>query len=209
MRLDAPLDDMFRSRSYVRVLRALYQLPRGLPASAREIARRAGVSHPTASSVLASLADQGLVARTRAPRIDSFELRRTHAGGEKLISMFDWESQLRHELASFLRDEIRRHAPAVTGAFLFGSAARGDMDPASDIDLALLCPADATAHVMAAMDEIGEGVRERFGNRLSVILADAALDELQEPRRKGSQLWRQIIREGIPIIEPHEAMVRG
>src|SRR5680860_1614683 len=45
MRFDSPIDDLFLNRSHVRILRALLRLPEGLPASGREIARRAGVTH--------------------------------------------------------------------------------------------------------------------------------------------------------------------
>jgi predicted nucleotidyltransferase len=202
MRLQTPLDDVFRSPSYVRVLRALHHLPAGLPASAREIARRAGVSHPTASQALASLAEQGVVARTRAPRASAFELRRTHTVVEKLTPLFDWEEGLQGELVALLRAEIQRRAPGtVTRAYLFGSAVEGGMTPMSDVDVAVLHAAGAGESVTAAMQEIGERVRERFGNRLSFILAAAPPDELQSSRRKGFRLLRQILRDGVPILE--------
>lgn len=195
MRLVAPLDQILHGRSHVRVLRALHHLPAGLPASAREIARRAGISHPTASKILASLAEQGLVARARAARATAFELRRSHTATERLAALFEWEDRLLQELVSFLRDELLRHAPnSVTAAYLFGSAADGGMTATSDIDVAVLHTASQTESVRVAMEEIGEHVRERFGNPLSFLLASTP--------RKGSRLWRQILQEGIPILEP-------
>lgn len=194
MQLVAPLDQILRGRSHVRVLRALHQLPAGLPASAREIARRAGISHPTASKVLASLADQGLVARARAARATAFELRRRHAATEQLATLFEWEDRLLQELVTFLRAELLRHAPSsVTAAYLFGSAADGGMTATSDIDVAVLHIASQTENVTVAMEEVGEHVRERFGNPLSFLLASTP--------RKDSLLWRQILHEGIPILE--------
>lgn len=209
MRLLAPLDDVFASPSHVRVLRALHRLPEGLPASAREIARRAGVSHPTASKALASLAEQGLVTRTRAPRVTAFELRRTHTAVPRLLSLFEWEEDLRGELIEFLRTEILDHASDhVTAAYLFGSAAEGGMMPASDIDVAVLHVPCSSEIVTAVMQEIAESVEQRFGNRLSFVLADSPPEELQKSRRAGNRLWRRILREGIPILDP-EARARG
>ena len=203
MRLRDPLDDIFRGPSHVRVLRALHQLPAGLAASAREIARRAGVSHPTAAKALSSLAEQGVVARTRAPRAIAFELRRTHTAVGRLVTLFEWEDGLVHELIGLLRTEIFRHASSsVTAAYLFGSAAEGGMTPRSDIDVAVLHGAGATEHVTAVMQEIGESVQERFGNHLSFILTDTPLEALHKSRREGSRLWRRILREGIPILGP-------
>lgn len=202
MRLQAPMDDIFAGPSHVRVLRALYRLPAGLAASAREIARRAGVSHPTASKALASLAEQGILTRTRAPRSTAFELSRTHTAVERLTSLFDWEACLRQELIDHLRTEILQRAPrSVTAAYLFGSAAAGDMTPTSDIDLAVLHVPCTTEDVTTAMEEIGETVQQRFGNRLSIILSDTPIAELQRRRRPGSRLWEQILREGVPILD--------
>lgn len=203
MRLQSPLDDIFRGPSHVRVLRALHQLPVGLSASAREIARRAGVSHPTASKALASLAEQGVVARTRAPRALAFELRRTHAAVERLTALFEWEEGLLQELIDLLRTEVVRHASSsVTAAYLFGSAAEGGMTGTSDIDVAVLHQAGAGESVTDALEEIGESVQQRFGNRLSFILEDIPAEELQRSRRQGLRLWRKILRDGIPILEP-------
>src|SRR2546428_6465928 len=102
MRLAYPLDDAFAGRSHVRVLRALDGLPDGLPVSARELARRSRLSHPTASKVLASLASQGIVLARRAPRTDAFELNREHVLVEKLRPIFEWERLLLRELAVFI-----------------------------------------------------------------------------------------------------------
>lgn len=200
MRLDGPLDDLFETRSHVRVLRALDQLPFGFPVSAREVARRAGVSHPTASTVLASLRDQGVVEVRRAPRADAFELNRDHAAAKRLRALFEWERKVREELVSFLRDEMKRIPDSISAAILFGSAVGAEMTPASDIDIAVFCEPDTVESVTAAMQEVGEAVRRRFGNRLSVVVAPAPLDQLLRSGRKGFRLWRRIAREGVPVI---------
>ena len=127
MRLANALDDIFAGRSEVRVLRALEELPEGLAVSARELARRSGLSHPTVSNVLAGLTDQGVVQARRAPRGDAFELNRRHALSERLRSLFDWERQLLREFVIFVAGQIRRRAPRVSAAYLFGSAVRGEM----------------------------------------------------------------------------------
>jgi predicted nucleotidyltransferase len=201
MRIDRPLDDAFRTRSHVRVLRALDELPAGFAVSARELARRAGISHPTASSVLASLAEQGAVARSMAPRADLFRLNEKHVLTERLRPLFAWERQLRDELVSVLRQEIRQHAAQVRAAYLFGSVARGEATATSDIDVAVRCSPDQADEVNEAMSEVAEVVRSRFGNRLNVIVGVSAA-QLRGADRRGRRLWDRIAREGIPIIEP-------
>jgi DNA-binding transcriptional ArsR family regulator len=207
MRLDRPLDDLFESGSHVRVLRALHELPDGFRASAREVARRAGLSHPTASRVLAALLDQGLVSVSRGPRADAFALNPDHVAIPQLKNLFAWEHGLRDELLSFLRREIVARADVVQ-AFLFGSVVREEMSASSDIDIAVLCPPDRVDEVSAAMEEVGEAVRARFGNRVSFVVGADSLEHLSQPRRPGHRLWRQIAREGIPII-PSQPVVHG
>lgn len=202
MRLVNALDDIFAGRSEVRVLRALDELPDGLAVSARELARRSGLSHPTVSSVLAGLTDQGVVHARRALRGDAFELNRRHAVTERLRPLFDWERHLLREFVSFLADQIRRRAPSISAAYLFGSAVRGEMTAESDVDLAVIVlnPADASG-TSAALVEVAEAVRLRFGNRVDVTIGLSSIDELQRSRRLGHRLWATVAREGIPVIE--------
>lgn len=200
MRIDKPLDDIFHGQSHVRALRALYELPDGFPASAREIARRAGLSHPTASRALASLADQGIVRVKRASRADLYELQHDHVASKKLKTLFQWERELQQDLASFLRREIMSRTASVAAAFLFGSVLRGEMRATSDIDVAVLCAPGAVDQVTDVMERVGEALRGRFGNRLSFVVGTADLDQLGKSGRKGYRLWRRIASEGLPII---------
>ncbi len=200
MRFDRPLDDVFRGRSHVRVLRALDELPPGLSVSAREVARRAGVSHPTASSILASFLDQGLVHVRRVPRLDLFELSPDHVLVEKIHAWFGWERGLRDELVKFLRDQMERHVASARVAFLFGSAARGEMTTTSDIDVAVIAAEQEASQVDRQMEQVVEAVRARFGNRLNVVLGTSPVDELRAPGRPAHRLWAQIAEQGVPII---------
>lgn len=202
MRLVNGLDDIFTGRSEVRVLRALDELPDGLAVSGRELARRSGLSHPTVSSVLAGLTEQGVVHARRALRGDAFELNRRHAVSERMRTLFDWERHLLREFVTFLEKQIRKKAPGISAAYLFGSAVRGEMTSASDVDLAVIVPNPADASgTSAALVEIAEAVRLRFGNRLDVSIGLSSIDELQRPRRPGHRLWATVAREGIPVIE--------
>lgn len=201
MRLTHPLDDVFPGRSHVRILRALDELPDGVPVSARELARRSGLSHPTASNVLASLVSQGIVLARRAPRADRFELNRRHVLVEKLRPVFEWERQLFREFMGFIARAIER-APAVSAAYLFGSVVRGEMTSTSDIDLAVvvLDPSSIT-ETESALDRVATAVRERFGNRLNVTIGSAPIDQLRRSSRPGHRLWTSIVREGIAVID--------
>lgn len=199
VRLDRPLDDALRDRSHVRVLRALDGLPRGLPASAREIARRAGISHPTASKILASLAQQGVVVVQRAPRADAYRLNPGHTLAERLSALFDWERAVRSELVAFLLKAIGEHAGRIDEVYLFGSAARGQFTERSDVDIALVAGGRREEDVARALEPVAQAVRLRFGNELNAVIGTARLEEL---RRRGSskKLWDRIAKEGVRLL---------
>ena len=200
MRLKHPLDDVFTSRSHLRVLRALDGLPDGMAVSAREVARRSLVSHPTASRVLGSLAEQGVVEALRSLNADAYMLNDRHVLSERLRSLFAWERQLLDEFIRLLTREIKREAPQVEAAFLFGSSIRDDMTSGSDIDLAVVVPDPAKkAETELALERVADVVRRRFGNRLDLTIGTAPVTELRRAGRPGHRLWGAIVRDGIAL----------
>jgi predicted nucleotidyltransferase len=205
MRFTRPLDDLFQSRSHVKVLRALSAIPEGVEVSTREVSRRAGVTHPTASTALENLRRQGVVHVRRTLWADEFRLNPDHVLWEKIRPLLRWERRLRSEVTAFLADEIRQHAPSVSAVYLFGSAARDEMAPDSDIDIdiAVICPKNKVASTKRAIEPLAELTAERFGNRIEVVVGSRPIAELTKPGQPSSRLWRTIARDGIRLI-PHD-----
>ncbi len=143
------------------------------------------------------LVDRGVVNVTRRVRLDLYEPNRTHVLASALESMFAAEDALLESLIAHLSDWAGRHAPSVLDAYLFGSAARGDMSGSSDIDLALVI-VDGT-DVSDPLDQLTEEVRIRYGSRLNVTVGQGSLAALTRPGRPGFRLWRKILREGLRV----------
>lgn len=199
IRFDSSLDDVFHSRSHVRILRALLRLPEGLPASGREVARRAGVTHPTALKALAVLADAGLVTVGRSRTGDMYELNSKHLFVDEIVALYRTESDMTQKLASFLRDELLARTNRVERATLFGSVVWGESTPTSDIDLALSCALTEEDEVREVIDEVGELTRFRFGNRVSPLI-----NTRKSTPNKG--IWKRIEEEGVPLIRSGKPM---
>ncbi len=162
----APLDDVLKNRTHLRILRALDSLPRGVPASGRELGRRAGVSHPSASSALQELADLSLVLVQRAPRADLYRLNPDHELVSSLRDLLAWEKGFRDRLFANLRELIREEAPWIKRASVFGSAI-GPERSAEDLDVALFLSKEKDRDRTAvAAQRIAERIRVRFGVRL-------------------------------------------
>jgi predicted nucleotidyltransferase len=199
LRFTVPLDDAFATRGHVRILRALDGLPAGLPASARDIARRAGVAHNRASEILANLSAQGLTDVQRMGRSDLYQLNRDHALLPLVQALFAEERKIQRDLELFLRRRIRALAPAVEEAYVFGSVARRESGVGSDIDLAVVAPRDALRAGDPAFTQLAREVRRRFGSELSVHLsAESLFDRVKHPA--GRALWKRIEAEGVRLI---------
>jgi predicted nucleotidyltransferase len=109
----------------------------GKPLTVGEVARQASRgSEIGIRRGLARLVEQGIVQATVMGRNQVHELNRDHIAAEIAVRL----AGLRNELWSRLRDEFDTWCPSPLYACVFGSAARGDGDEASDVDLLLVHP---------------------------------------------------------------------
>jgi predicted nucleotidyltransferase len=169
--------------------------------SIREVARRARTSHPTASTVLDRLLQQGVVVVRRSLWADEYRLNRNHVAIERLHSLFNWEGNLLDEVKAFLVEKIHERAKWVSEAYLFGSAVRGEMKPESDLDVAVICP--SARHIPKteqSLEEVSDLTHERYGNRVNAVVGARSLSELTRSNSRGYRLWRRIKREGAPLF---------
>ena len=200
MRFSQPLDDLLRSQSHVRVLRALVALPDEIDSSIREIARRAGVTHPTASAALEAFRQQGVVRVRRTLLSDEYRLNQQHGLSDAIRALFELEVQIRIDLIALLANEIASRAPWVAEASLFGSFTRDEMRPDSDLDLALIAPPSKANRLRTIVEDLSTMTVQRFGNPIHVILGRDSIQAMAQPGIKGYRLWKTIAKEGIPVI---------
>ena len=194
MQLETPLDQLFETGAHVRVLRALVGLPKGFAASARDIARRAGVAHTTAARVLHGLTTQRVVHVQAAGRADLYQFNEQHVLTEQVRTLFQTEATVRTRLIDYLRTEMARRLGTLEGAFLFGSARRRTTRPSSDVDVALVAPERTQEELAPALAALASDVRERFGTELNVVVGPS------RHRRGRPKLWQRIEREGLQLL---------
>lgn len=89
-------------------------------------------------NALHRLCEQGIVTRERIGPSDWYALNRAHLAAPPIVAL----AQLRTELLHRVTAELEAWVIAPEYAALFGSAARGDMRPDSDIDLFVVRPGD-------------------------------------------------------------------
>lgn len=187
------------------VLSALSQTTR--PRTGREIARVADRSPNGVRTVLERLVEQGLVDRERAGSAFVYTLNRKHLAAPAVEIL----ANMRPGLFERLRQEIGGWDKAPVHASLFGSAARGDGDSASDIDLFLVRPEgvdDEDAIWRAQVDGLAEGVRRWTGNHAGI--AELSKGQLGSMRKRRPPILRELDADAITLAGPDVgAILRG
>ncbi|WP_405055722.1 nucleotidyltransferase domain-containing protein [Kribbella sp. NBC_01505] len=144
--------------------------------------------------VLTRLAETGLVTATRIGPVLQYVLNREHLAAAAVLEL----SMLRGRLISRLKDAIEHWEEPVIHASVFGSAARGDGDLDSDIDLLVVHGSAEESEGLA--DEIaalGERVRGWTGNYLQTYAISA--DELANHLRAGDPMVNKWLRDCITV----------
>jgi len=173
-----PLTRLFGSPGNVRVLRALSD---GLPDSATQIAKSAGLSPQGTRQVLDVLVSQGVVTSNGSARTRLFELAGNHAFHQPMLELFKAERDSWEALVAGLRDQLSGRSD-VEAAWLYGSVARGEDTPASDIDVALL----------VTRPEVGDDVRNdlmKMEDALGVNVSVSALTPKEIAALPANDAW--------------------
>src|SRR5437899_2738581 len=118
----------------LRLLRVL--LGGGPPMTGRALARVTGISQSTAHRALTRLRDAGLVVAERTPPAVVYRANAEHLAMPALVALIRLEELLRARFAEHVAGWRRRPESMV----LYGSVARGQATPASDIDVLAVRP---------------------------------------------------------------------
>lgn len=197
------LDEVLGSATKVRVLRALMAL--GSAVSGNEARLLAGVQSKSGmQSALRDLTELGIVEREETRRIQLFRINRDHDLVEPLRALFGEEhkrvTRLRKALEEVLEaGAVREHTLSI---IMFGSNARGDARPASDLDLLVVVGAKAQIErVSEVLIDAIPGMRRRFGLQLSPLVLEKA--RVRERFRDGDPLMQDVLSEGRTLFGTH------
>ena len=93
--------------------------------------------------------------------------------------------------------------PVPIAVWLYGSVARGEDEPGSDIDLAILSP---TGHTGAQEMALGDALSPFMGeltSRMSII--GMTREDIRRMKRRRERIWKEIQRDAVPIFGPAPA----
>ncbi len=195
MRYHEPLNDILGNRVQVKLLRVLVRTKASF--TGRELARLIGHSQNQTSIALKELERNGLVICQSAGRSHQYSIDSDNILVTELLEAgFRLEDSLLDRLANVYFEEVGRDLHSVV---LFGSVARGEERPDSDIDLVIVVKDRADLKVVE--DRIAEAsvkVTGRFGNQAMPILVTRADYDRKMKSKKG--LWREVAETGITIL---------
>ena len=163
------------------LLQALARLEQ--PVTRRQLATAAGVAPGHASAVIAELIQSGLVSEAIAGRSSMVMLNRSHLAAGPVIAL----AGLRGELIRRLRERLSAW-PDLTGAWLFGSVARGDAERASDIDVLIVAEDLQSDALHERLEGLHADVRAWTGNDLQLV-------------EHSLTSWRALVRAKNPLVD--------
>jgi predicted nucleotidyltransferase len=169
----------------------------------RQVARMIGASQEGVRRSLERLVRQGIALRERAGTAWLFQLNRQHLAAPYIEGL----AFLRLELIRCLREQIRGWKIPPISVVLFGSAARGEATADSDIDIAVVRPAQIDAEEAHWRDQIVDleaSTMAFTGNDTRVL--EFSEVELRGRRRREPVL-ESAAREGIELFGSRDALI--
>jgi predicted nucleotidyltransferase len=196
--LSAPIADVIPGHRGA-VLAALVRLRK--PVTGRELAAQAAVPSATARRIIDDLAAAGLVHLQPTGRAIGVTLNRRHLAVPALEQLV----ALRAGLIERLRAAISEWSEPAAAGWLFGSAARGDGDRRSDVDIVVVArrkPSSVWDEQIGALDRL---VSDITGNTAQVI--DYTSARFRELVKSGNPLVRSLRVEGIELADGSTAVL--
>lgn len=193
------LDHVLGTGAKVDLLRVLARLD--TPTSGREAERLAGVAHGSARKALSELVAVGVLRLTTTPGTYLYEINRDHDFVPHLETLFKAEAARLPSLSDEVRSALQKLdlEQKVVSVIVFGSAARGDTTPESDLDLLVLVrdPADSSA-ARDLVEAVSDRLRARYGAQPSALVLTAS--EARERHRQGDPLMQNILADGRTLV---------
>jgi predicted nucleotidyltransferase len=198
--LSAPIADVVAPQRAA-VLAALLRLRE--PVTGRELAAQAAVPPATTARLLDDLADAGLVDRRPAGRAVVVALNRRHLAIpalEQLVTM-------RARLVELVRSTIAQWEAVAVAGWMFGSAARGDGDRHSDIDILVVARGQPASAWEEQIAELAELTSVSTGNNTHVL--DYSQNDFLRLIAADNPLVRSLRSEGIELVDGSTALLRA
>jgi predicted transcriptional regulator len=183
------------SKTDGRVLSVLARTTR--PLGGREVARLAGVSQNGAWRALRRLVEQGVVIEQPAGgRSLLYTLNRDHLAADAIVTL----TRLRSILIERIKEDLAGWQVQPIHASIFGSAARGDGDSESDVDILVVRPKhveEEDERWRSQIDSLAGAIHSWTGNHAGI--AEISERDLPRLRRERPPVVKSVEADGITL----------
>ncbi len=192
--LTYPLNWIFSAPSSVALLRALKDSGEGM--SGRAAARAAGINHQACRQALDRLEAIGIIRRQGSGHTQLIRLNFEHVlVKDALLPLFRAEKEFQTLLRGSIKANLGKDARTAT---LFGSAARKEELPGSDLDLLLVADGGNKERLTGKALSLGSAFIAQYGIRLSPITLSTS--EARAKYRNGDPLIKNILSHGVDLL---------
>lgn len=168
------------------------------PLTGREVARLAPEgTQPGIAKALRRLVEHGLVERAEAGRSALYTMNRDHLAAPAAQIL----AGMRADLFDRIRTTVESWAIAPIHLSVFGSAARGDGDTESDVDLFVVLPAGVDredASWASQVDSLAEAIDRWTGNRAGI--SQVSPSDVSRLARERPPVVEELETDGITLV---------
>jgi predicted nucleotidyltransferase len=191
-----PLDEILGSPALVRVLRVL--AGHGASLGVSDIARRTRLALPSTRAALRRLLESEVVSAVGAGRSMVCALRSEHPLAGALTALFAAERQQADTVLEAIRVAAAQLRPRPLAVWLYGSVARGEDTPTSDVDIAMVSARpQPSAQAEALREAIATALPAR-AHRVSVIAFAPA--DVRRLAAESAEIWTELLRDAAVLV---------
>lgn len=189
-----PLDRLFSRPSHVGILRALQDNQEGM--SGRAIAREARINHQVCALALRHLESLGLLVRQGTGRTQLIRLNfENYFLKELILPLLKKERELLVQIRRDIAATFKEKAVTIT---IFGSVARQQDIPGSDMDVLIISDAPRKRNILDKAHRYSVDFRKKYGLRLSLMVM--TLNEARRKAKSSEPLLKNIVTDGIDLL---------
>lgn len=192
MRFTNYIEEILGTKSDIRILRILLKYPTK-EFNENELAGICKVGQKTVNRAMPKYVSYGIVGVRTIGKANVYTLNSGHFIVRQLQSLFRAEEGARSELKSLLKRAFRGDR-AVISLAIFGSLARGEEEPTSDIDVFILTRDEKSTK--RRLDMVRKEVVRRFGNTISEYI----LTHKEFERKRKTPAINEIITHGELVL---------
>jgi predicted nucleotidyltransferase len=193
-----PLTLMLGTEANLRLLRELSR--HGGQLSAPALVARTGLAKTSVWAGLASLDEAGVVEVAGTGRARLYSIRLNHPLRHALGTLFEAEERRFDAVLDSIRTAAHGCGPGLAAVWLYGSVARGEDRPGSDLDIAVIAANDRVAAIVEALRDALHPAGEEL--RFTPSVVGLAMEDVARLADARDPWWCGVVRDAIALCGP-------